>query len=92
MISFTRRTVQAGTCWAVEYSCALADALRTELGFDVRTGELTPGLWESGSFDVVVMWSVIEHLQNPARGHGYGLLVSNEPEGLSSSRYQPSMA
>ena len=51
--------------WAVEYNCALADALRTELGFDVRTGELTPGLWESGSFDVVVLWSVIEHLQNP---------------------------
>src|ERR1700733_15804432 len=50
---------------AVEYNGALADALRTELGFDVRTGELTPGLWESGSFDVVALWSVIEHLQNP---------------------------
>ena len=50
---------------AVEYSDALADALRTELGFDVRTGELTPGLWESGSFDVVALWSVLEHLHNP---------------------------
>jgi 2-polyprenyl-3-methyl-5-hydroxy-6-metoxy-1,4-benzoquinol methylase len=50
---------------AVEYSGALAEALRSELGFDVRTGDLTPGLWPSGSFDVVVMWSVLEHLSNP---------------------------
>jgi SAM-dependent methyltransferase len=50
---------------AVEYSGPLAEALRTELGFDVRTGELTAGLWEEGSFDVVIMWSVLEHLSNP---------------------------
>lgn len=50
---------------AVEYSGSLADALRTELGFDVRTGDLTPGLWEEGSFDAVIMWSVLEHLSNP---------------------------
>ena len=50
---------------AVEYSDALADALRTELGFDVRTGDLTPGLWENGTFDVVALWSVLEHLSNP---------------------------
>jgi SAM-dependent methyltransferase len=50
---------------AVEYSDALAEGLRTELGFDVRTGDLTPGLWESGTFDVVALWSVLEHLANP---------------------------
>jgi SAM-dependent methyltransferase len=50
---------------AVEYSAGLADALRNELGFDVRAGDLTPGLWQDGSFDVVVMWSVLEHLRNP---------------------------
>jgi SAM-dependent methyltransferase len=50
---------------AVEYSSALADALRIELGFDVRAGELTPGLWEQGSFDVVALWSVLEHLRKP---------------------------
>ena len=50
---------------AVEYSDALADALRTELGFDVRTGDLAPGLWENGTFDVVALWSVLEHLGNP---------------------------
>jgi SAM-dependent methyltransferase len=50
---------------AVEYSSVLADALRIELGFDVHAGELTSGLWERGSFDVVALWSVIEHLRNP---------------------------
>jgi SAM-dependent methyltransferase len=50
---------------AVEYSAPLADALRLELGFDVRTGELTPELWQPGSFDVVALFSVIEHLRNP---------------------------
>ena len=50
---------------AVEYSDVLAEALRSELGFDVRAGDLVPGLWEPHSFDAVVMWSVLEHLQNP---------------------------
>jgi SAM-dependent methyltransferase len=50
---------------AVEYSSALAEALRGELGIDVRTGDLTTGLWSSGTFDAVVMWSVLEHLSNP---------------------------
>jgi SAM-dependent methyltransferase len=50
---------------AVEYSDALAGELRTELGFDVRTGELVPGLWENRTFDVVALWSVLEHLSNP---------------------------
>lgn len=50
---------------AVEYSNTLAEALRTELGFDVRTSDLMPGLWENGAFDVVALWSVLEHLDNP---------------------------
>jgi 2-polyprenyl-3-methyl-5-hydroxy-6-metoxy-1,4-benzoquinol methylase len=50
---------------AVEYSDTLAEQLRTELHFDVRTGDLTPGIWEKGSFDVVALWSVLEHLPNP---------------------------
>ena len=50
---------------AVEYSDGLAEALRIELGFDVRAGDLAPGLWEKQSFDAVAMWSVLEHLQNP---------------------------
>jgi SAM-dependent methyltransferase len=50
---------------AVEYSDALAQSLRSELNFDVRAGDLAPGLWENGSFDAVILWSVLEHLRNP---------------------------
>ena len=39
-----------GCVRAVEYSGTLAEALRAELSFDVRTGDLRPGLWEDGSF------------------------------------------
>lgn len=50
---------------AVEYSDKLANSLRTELGFDVRPGELTPGLWKEGEFDLIIAWSVLEHVRNP---------------------------
>lgn len=50
---------------AVEYSPALAETLRTELGFDVRAGDLAPGLWQEGSFDAIILWSVLEHLRDP---------------------------
>ncbi len=50
---------------AVEYSGVLAEALRNELGFDARQGDLAPGLWQDGSFDAVILWSVLEHLRNP---------------------------
>lgn len=50
---------------AVEYSKPLADLVRTELGFDVRSGELTRGTWEPESFDLVVLWSVLEHVPDP---------------------------
>ena len=50
---------------AVEYSQSLADLLRSELGFDVRSGELTRGVWEPESFDTVVLWSVLEHVPDP---------------------------
>lgn len=50
---------------AVEYNDMLAASLRDELGLDVRTGELRPGLWEEGEFDVIAFWNVFEHLRNP---------------------------
>jgi SAM-dependent methyltransferase len=50
---------------AVEYSDSLATALRSELGFDVRAGDLEPGLWPNATFDAVILWSVLEHLHNP---------------------------
>lgn len=50
---------------AVEYSEELAEMLRSEFSFDVRSGELEPGLWKRESFDLVVLWSVLEHVPNP---------------------------
>lgn len=50
---------------AVEYSKSLAGLLRSELGFDVQSGELTRGVWEPESYDTVVLWSVLEHVPDP---------------------------
>lgn len=50
---------------AVEYNDSLVDSLRSELDLDVRTGELRPGLWNEGEFDVVALWNVLEHVPNP---------------------------
>lgn len=52
---------------AVEYSVGMAEAIQNELGFDIRSGELRSGLWAEGQFDVVVFWSVLEHLRNPSK-------------------------
>ena len=52
---------------AIEYNAALAAAVRDEVGFDVRAGELAAGLWSDGEFDVVAIWNVLEHMQNPLR-------------------------
>lgn len=49
----------------VEYNEKSAESLRTELGLDVRTGELRPGLWNASEFDVVALWNVLEHVPNP---------------------------
>lgn len=51
---------------AVEYSVPVAQTIREELGFDVHAGELRPGLWKEGQFDLVAFWNVLEHLRNPA--------------------------
>lgn len=50
---------------AVEYNEKSAEALREGLGLDVRTGELRPGLWNEGEFDVVALWNVLEHVPDP---------------------------
>jgi SAM-dependent methyltransferase len=50
---------------AVEYSEPLVETVRSELDLDIRAGELKPGLWEAGSFDLVVLWSVLEHVPDP---------------------------
>lgn len=50
---------------AVEYNEESVEAMRSEFGLEVHTGELRPGMWEKGSFDTVVLWSVIEHVGDP---------------------------
>jgi SAM-dependent methyltransferase len=50
---------------AVEYNGKLAESVRTELGLDVRTGELRRGTWKEGEFDVVALWNVLEHVRSP---------------------------
>src|SRR5271166_4119417 len=52
---------------AVEYNASMVEIIRNELGFDVRVGELALGLWDEASFDVVAIWNVLEHLQDPLR-------------------------
>lgn len=49
----------------VEYDKASAELLQEELGLDVRQGELRRGMWPAGSFDVVAMWNVLEHVPHP---------------------------
>jgi SAM-dependent methyltransferase len=52
---------------AVEYNSSMVDIIRSELGFDVRVGELALGLWNEGEFDLIAFWNVLEHLQDPLR-------------------------
>jgi len=48
-----------------EVSSFAAEYAREELGLTVHTGTLRQLQLESGSFDVVTMWDVIEHLLDP---------------------------
>lgn len=50
----------------VEPSVWMSDYARKTYGLDIRTGTLTDCFFESGSFDVVTMWDVIEHLTDPS--------------------------
>lgn len=49
----------------VELSEGTAAIARQRFGLDVRTGVLTDDLFAPGSFDVVTLWDVIEHLKDP---------------------------
>lgn len=52
---------------AVEYNSVMVDQIVSELGCDVRAGELAPGLWVEGQFDTVAFWNVLEHVPDPLR-------------------------
>ena len=49
----------------VEPSRWMADFARRTYGLDVRDGILHPGMFPSGSFDMVTLWDVIEHVPQP---------------------------
>jgi SAM-dependent methyltransferase len=49
----------------VEPSRWMADFARTNYGVEVIDGLLKPGLFPPGSFDIVSLWDVIEHLPEP---------------------------
>ncbi len=51
----------------LEYSPDSARMAREQHGLDVVTGELSADTFAPGSFDVVTMWDVVEHLPDPAR-------------------------
>ena len=52
---------------AVEYSARAVAEIQRELALDVKAGELISGLWPSGHFDVVALWSVLEHIRDPRK-------------------------
>ncbi len=51
----------------VEFSSSAARHARETFGLDVRTGQLADANFEPGSFDVIQMRGVIEHLEDPSR-------------------------
>ncbi len=50
----------------VEPSRWMADYGRRTYGLDIRDGILKPGMFPSGSFDMVTLWDVIEHVPQPS--------------------------
>lgn len=56
-------------CFGLEVSGYAAQVARDEFGMDVRQGSIEQTtLFDRDSFDVVVMWDVIEHLTDPLAG------------------------
>lgn len=63
---FLRRAREEG--WhvrAVEFSAHTARLVGEAIGADVRAGELTADLWADVEFDTIVLWNVLEHLEDP---------------------------
>lgn len=52
---------------AVEIVQPLAEAVRSELGLDVRASQLKPGMWPERSFDAIAYWEVLEHVPDPVQ-------------------------
>lgn len=85
--AFLRAARQVGlTPVGVEPSRWLSAYARTEHGLDVRSGTLAEQRFEPGSFDLITLWDVIEHLPEPGQelDHIHTLL---KPEGLLVVNY-----
>lgn len=87
--SFLKVARDAG--WAVsgcEPSRWMCEWCRTHYGIDVTNGSIFTGGYESGSFDVVTLWDVLEHTPDPMAVlkeavrvlRPEGLLVVNYPD------------
>lgn len=53
-------------CSGIDLSPRAAELAEKHFGLKVDTGAIEPGTYPDGSFDVVTMWDVIEHLRDPA--------------------------
>lgn len=63
---FLKRAVDAG--WpaeGLEYSRDSSEVARIRHGLNVKTGALERGMYPPGSFPVITLWDVIEHLPDP---------------------------
>lgn len=49
----------------LEYSADSAEEARSKRGLKVRTGALERGMYAPGTFDVITLWDVIEHVPDP---------------------------
>jgi SAM-dependent methyltransferase len=61
----TMRTYAGWQVSGVELSEAASRYARERLGLDVRTGTLKEAHYAPGTFDVITLWNVIEHLTDP---------------------------
>jgi len=74
-------------CRGVEVSAFAAARARERTGCDVFCGKLEDAPFDSGSFDAITMWDLLEHLPDPLRGietarrllKPGGLLLVNTP-------------
>ncbi len=60
-----RAKQEAFDVMGVEISSYCADYVRNDLGINVHNGDLLSARLPSNAYDVVTLWDVIEHLENP---------------------------
>jgi SAM-dependent methyltransferase len=80
--AFVSEAARSGfTAQGVEPTPAFAALARDHLGADVRTGTVEAAAFQDGSFDVVTLWHVLEHIPHPG-GELARLRAALRPGGL----------